>query len=115
MSIHFTSIQLANLIISNSTCWYYDNCKVPISCLETLPLASIIEAYLPLDQKRVLGAWDLAVYHAHGAATDYHRTDLAIKNSLAYCIQIFRKNLSALKQLEEAKLQISSQVGVKPD
>ena len=101
MSTQFDSIHLANLIISRGVDW--DNSKVPVNCLETEPLADIILPYLPLDQNRVLGAWDLAVYKAHGAATDFRKTPMAIKNPLAYAIQIFRKNLGILKELDRAK------------
>lgn len=91
---HFTSIRLANLIVSNEIDWFWDNCRVSQSGLSTAGLASVIEPYLPKPDHEVLKAWNQAVYEANGAAVD----GLVKWNTTAYCITCFRNHLSAQRK-----------------
>jgi hypothetical protein len=94
MSQTFDAIRLANIIIADECDWNWDCCCVDINQLETRPLASVIEPFLPLPDRAVLGAWHKAVYAAHAAKTDR----LCVGNATAYAIACFRTNLRKAHQ-----------------
>ncbi len=86
----FRALQLANLIIGNSTAWHYDNCKVEIAELSSRSLASVIEPFIKKfpDDGKLAAAWHEAVRIAHGAAVD----GLA-RNPTGYAIQCFKEQM----------------------
>jgi uncharacterized protein YdaU (DUF1376 family) len=87
----FRALKTANLILSNSTGWFYDNCKVKIEKLSSQSLSTVIEPFVltkGFDEKKVLKKWNEAVRTAHAAAVD----GLA-RNPTAYCIECFREQL----------------------
>lgn len=89
-SYSFRALKIANLIVSNSTAWHYDNCKVSLEELSNRSLASVIEPFLDTvpDDKTFFKAWQQAVNIAHGASVD----GLA-RNPTAYAIQCFKEQI----------------------
>lgn len=88
-SYSFRALAAANLIISNSSSWHYDNCKVQITELSSRSLASVIEPFIEnFSNDKLLKAWHEAVRIAHSATVD----GLA-RNPTAYAIQCFKEQL----------------------
>ena len=93
MNPEFTALKIANRILDNSGGWYYDNCKVQLSLLNSAGLKTVILPHVEaLSEKQILSAWSEAVRLAHGA-----KVDGLARNATAYAVQCFKTQLTEMK------------------